>query len=315
MSFRAFMAGLIDYAGLFPPANLNLMDALDEYSRYLPSDDKWMLGRFIIPASQLTNLPTLPNSWHFSVLGRSGANDPSTSSGHRLEFAEGLESDLSYLQDFRKAQAASADVFEVRLPSPIFDSSTDLLELLNQSSYQLTDQNDLVVFYEVTLDETWRETLATAIAALAKHNQLTGHHNGFKLRCGGVVASAFPSAEQIAHALILCRDHHVPLKATAGLHHPIRHYNDSVQTKMHGFINVFGAGILAHVHHLTPEQIITILNDEDPQHFQFNESHFAWKNLSAISEQINLIRQSQLIAYGSCSFDEPREDMRKLGWL
>ena len=301
------MAGLIDYAGLFPPASLPLAEALEHYGRYLPCADNWMLGRFIIPASQLTDLPTLPGSWHFSVLGRSGSN--------ALEFAKGLELDLSYLQDFRKTQAASADVFEVRLPTSVLDSFTNLLELLNSASYQLTDQNGLTVFYEIILDEAWRENLMTIIAALAQHNQQSGYHNGFKLRCGGVVPSAFPTAEQIAHALILCRDHQIPFKATAGLHHPIRHYNVGVQTKMHGFINVFGAGILAHIHHLTPEQTITILNDEDPRHFHFTESHFAWKNLSAASEQINPIRQNRLIAYGSCSFDEPREDMQKLGWL
>ncbi len=305
--FRAFVAGLIDYAGLFPPARLNLTNALDEYGRHLSCADNWMLGRFIIPASQLTDLPTLPSAWHFSVLGRSGSNAP--------KFVRSLESDLSSLQDFRKTQAASADVFEARLPTSVLDSSANLLELLDQTSHQLTDQNGLTVFYEVTLDEEWRKNLMTAIPAIAQHNQQTGHRNGFKLRCGGVIASAFPTAEQIAHALILCRDHSVPFKATAGLHHPIRHYNDSVQTKMHGFINVFGAGILAHIHQLTPEQTIAILNDEDPRHFHFTESHFAWKNLSAASEQINPIRQNRLIAYGSCSFDEPREDMQKLGWL
>ena len=29
--FQAFMDGLIDYAGLFPPASLDLTSALDEY--------------------------------------------------------------------------------------------------------------------------------------------------------------------------------------------------------------------------------------------------------------------------------------------
>lgn len=304
--FQAFMAGLIDYAGLFPPASLPLAEALKHYDRYLPCADNWMLGRFIIPASQLTDLPTLPNTWHFSALGRSGSTAP--------EFADGLELDLSCLKDFRKTQTASVDVFEVRLPASVLASPNDLLELLNSSNQQLTDQNNLIVFYEVTLDDEWRDNTTTTIAAISQHNQLTGHHNGFKLRTGGVVASAFPSAEQIAHALLLCRDYNVPFKATAGLHHPIRHYNESVQTKMHGFINVFGAGILAHVHQLTSEQTIAIINEEDARHFDFTESQFAWENLSATSEQIKSIRQDQFISYGSCSFVEPREDMQKLGW-
>jgi hypothetical protein len=266
-----------------------------------------MLGRFIIPAGKLADLPTLSGNWHFSILGRSGSN--------AAEFAQGLEEDLSCLTAFRKTQTASADVFEVRLPTTILTSFNDQLELLNITSHKLTDQNKLTAYYEITMDEAWRENMQTAIHAISQHNQQTGHRNGFKLRCGGVVASAFPSAEQIAHALILCREHNVPIKATAGLHHPIRHYNESVLTKMHGFINVFGAGLLAHAHTLTLEQTATIINDEDPSHFTFAESSFSWKDLSVNSAQIRSTRGSALISYGSCSFDEPRDDMKKLGWL
>lgn len=301
------MTNLIDYAGLFPPASLNLTDALNEYESYLPCADNWMLGRFIIPAAQLADLPTLSSAWHFSVLGRSAST--------ALEFAQGLELDLSQLKDFRKTQTASADVFEVRLPLSALASSDELLELINSASHKLTNQNDLTVFYEIPVDDSWRENMEMTIAALSQLNKQSGHRNGFKLRCGGVVASAFPTTEQIAHALILCRDQDVPFKATAGLHHPIRHYNESAQTKMHGFINVFGAGILAHIHQLTEEKIIAILNDEDPRNFDFTESNFTWKNLPADSAQIASIRQNGLISYGSCSFDDPRKDMQKLGWF
>jgi hypothetical protein len=186
---------------------------------------------------------------------------------------------------------------------------------MDQAGDQLTSQNGLTVYYEVPLDDHWNDNLTAAIAAIAENNRQIGHRNGFKLRCGGVVASAFPSSEQIAHALILCRDHDVPLKATAGLHHPIRHYNESVQTKMHGFINVFAAGILADVHQLSIDQTTAIINDEESGHFSFTESHFNWKNISATADQIASIRDARLIAYGSCSFDEPRDDLRALGWL
>jgi hypothetical protein len=50
------MAGAVDYAGLFPPAQLPLADALAEYRRALAGADAWMLGRFIVPAVQLSVL-------------------------------------------------------------------------------------------------------------------------------------------------------------------------------------------------------------------------------------------------------------------
>src|SRR4029450_2930465 len=55
-SARALMAGAVDYAGLFPPAQLPLADALAEYRRALAGADAWMRGRFIVPAVQLPAL-------------------------------------------------------------------------------------------------------------------------------------------------------------------------------------------------------------------------------------------------------------------
>src|SRR5688572_5966391 len=56
MSTRAIqtlMSGLIDYAGLYPPAKLEMSTAVDKYAAYLRSPHAWMLGRFILPVSRL----------------------------------------------------------------------------------------------------------------------------------------------------------------------------------------------------------------------------------------------------------------------
>ena len=50
------MNGLIDYAGLFPPAKLPLDEAIDEYISHVSDEKEWMLGRFIIPLSKLSEL-------------------------------------------------------------------------------------------------------------------------------------------------------------------------------------------------------------------------------------------------------------------
>ena len=38
-SLRTFMHGLIDYAGLFPPANLPLNEAIDDYIKHLNGEN------------------------------------------------------------------------------------------------------------------------------------------------------------------------------------------------------------------------------------------------------------------------------------
>jgi hypothetical protein len=56
------LARAIDYAGLFPPASLDLTDTLRNYSRYRSGADSWALGRLIVPAGRLAELPSHGNA-------------------------------------------------------------------------------------------------------------------------------------------------------------------------------------------------------------------------------------------------------------
>ncbi len=53
----ALLENLVDYAGLFPPASLSLDRALANYRRYCASEHGWILGRFVITAAQLEQVP------------------------------------------------------------------------------------------------------------------------------------------------------------------------------------------------------------------------------------------------------------------
>ena len=53
-SRHALLNELIDYAGLFPPASLDMQAAVRNYAAYQMSDEAWMLGRFVVPAQRLS---------------------------------------------------------------------------------------------------------------------------------------------------------------------------------------------------------------------------------------------------------------------
>src|SRR5882724_8410809 len=55
----ALLRGVVDYAGLFPPAKLSLVDALNNFVRYAGGPHSWMLGKFVVPAAQLGELQSL----------------------------------------------------------------------------------------------------------------------------------------------------------------------------------------------------------------------------------------------------------------
>jgi hypothetical protein len=151
---------------------------------------------------------------------------------------------------------------------------------------------------------------------LAGNNRANPGRNklGFKLRTGGVKAEAFPSSAAIAAVLMAAGHQQVPIKFTAGLHHPVRLFHESVQTKMHGFLNVLGAAVLALEHQWNEAEIIRMLDDEDPGSFSFTDEVFAWRNHEISAVKI-AARRELVTSLGSCSFDEPRDDLRALKLL
>ena len=127
---------------------------------------------------------------------------------------------------------------------------------------------------------------------------------GYKLRCGGLVAASVPSPEVVALTICGCLGWALPLKFTAGLHHPIRHFDTGLKTSMHGFLNVFVAGVLAVARQLTADQVREIIEDKEPSNFVFDDKELRWKTLRASTKQITAARRKAIISFGSCSFDE-----------
>ena len=83
---------------------------------------------------------------------------------------------------------------------------------------------------------------------------------------------------------------------------------------MHGFLNVLGAGVLALEHEWDVEQTAQMLDDEEPAAFSFDDNSFAWRDWKVATERIRTHRKL-VTSLGSCSFDEPREDLRALKLL
>ena len=303
-SLKIFLSQIVDYAGLYPPASLPLEEAFANFVLYQQAEETWMLSRFIIPAKRLMELPKFNDSLAFSVLGRGGKDSN--------VFLENLKLDIEDVRAFRETHGFNvlADMFEVALPASALMDNVSAHDVLN-SAADVLNMNGLTVFFEAPFGEGWQARAEKLMRVLRKFKD---RHIGFKLRTGGVKADSFPSTAQVAWAIASARDAGIPIKATAGLHHPVRHYNESVQAKMHGFLNVFGAGVLAVTKHLSVEQIQMILEDEDPASFAFDETGFVWKDLRVVTSEVLHARQ-QVVSFGSCSFDEPREDLRAMGLL
>ncbi|MBX3075684.1 hypothetical protein KF728_25785 [Candidatus Obscuribacterales bacterium] len=138
-----------------------------------------------------------------------------------------------------------------------------------------------------------------------------------KMRTGGVKPEAIPSPLMVSSFILACAERRLPFKATAGLHHPIRkeyaltYDADAPRGTMHGFINVLMASAFAWS---GDKKIEKIIEETDPTAFRFDDKA-CWRDKSLSAEQIRDARQNFMHAIGSCSFEEPVQDLQALGLL
>ncbi len=293
-SVRVLLAGLIDYAGLFPPSQLSMPEAVRNYADYKNSDYNWMLGSLIVPVGSLDEFAESAQSffsreengaWRLSVLA-----------------SEDIDDSIRQIENFnaRFSSKVICDVIEVKT-----NDRAQIETIANAVS------SDFTTYFELPL----KENLEGLVGVLAAKKQRA------KIRTGGVTADAFPSAEEIIRFMQTCIVANVPFKATAGLHHPLRctkplTYESNAPTgKMHGFLNVFlAAGFLQQGYQ--PSLIEELLRDEAAENFMFDENGVLWREEYFLSvEQLRNMREKGAVSFGSCSFEEPIADLQEIGLL
>lgn len=310
-ALNTFLHGLVDYAGLFPPSQLPMDKAVAEFARLRKSSHAAGLARFIVPLSRLDEWSEAARPYLLN--GCVPSNQPAPAPWGLSVLLDGpLDAGLAQIERFnheheagdghthKHAHSAVIDTIEVKIQTP---------EIIEVAQEKLPEH--LFPFFECPADGDFR-SFATALAG-------TGF--GAKLRTGGVTPEMFPSCERVADFLITFNAAEVPIKCTAGLHHPVRSVQkltykpDSATFMMHGFLNVFFAAAFVRAANADKETIVKILSETDAKAFKFEEGAIGWRDLRLTTHQLEEVREDFAICFGSCSYDEPIEDMKKLGYL
>src|SRR5215210_2028621 len=113
-TIQTLLQGSIDYAGLFPPAELDMRTALENYARYSNGPSAWALGRFIVPVSRLDELEV-----HLPPSSRRRADSP-----WRLAalMSRNIEVDVEAIDAFNRRHintGAAIDTVEVKASSDV----------------------------------------------------------------------------------------------------------------------------------------------------------------------------------------------------
>jgi len=260
-----------------------------------------MLGGFVLSTEQFDATRQLLSQFDAQHPLRVAALGPKSASADA--FLEALDDAEAAI---RSLSRHNVDLISISHLEMFLPHDVDVASLQEAKSIL----GDLPVFWEAPPDRAEQ-----TIALLAGFNSDADLATfGYKLRTGGVTADAFPTSTQIAKAMVTPSTHQLPIKFTAGLHHPLRQYREEVQTKMHGFLNVLGAAALAAEHRWDTNQTATMLEDENVESFSFTDDFFGWREWRIETKRLQY-RRRFVVSFGSCSFDEPREDLRALNLL
>ena len=310
---RTLLEGLIDYAGLFPPAKKSMTDAVAEFARRRMGEDTAFLGVFVCPASRLEELTSC---------GRSSMPGTYATSGYREMALDTTPWEVSVVVDTPLNEALDAiDAFNERHATEdqgLAKARTVEMRVADAGAIDdAVDElpEDIRPFFELPRDVLDTDPRGM-IAALATAEGLAA-----KVRCGGVEPDMIPSSAAVANFIDACARAGVPFKATAGLHHPIRaeqaltYDADSPRAVMHGFVNVFVASALAYDRKADAETLTKVLEETDAGAFTLDDTGASWRDLRVDGDAFGSARSRFALSFGSCSFAEPVDDLRTLGWL
>ncbi|MEU3889697.1 hypothetical protein [Streptomyces sp. NPDC029041] len=271
----AWFQSLFDDAALFPPGNAAMADALEGHLAWKASAEAAYVGAFVCSDARWPELVK-----HLPTASRIKASV--TVPGGM----DGLSAAVAAASNTPKTTLVAVEV-------PL---------LRGQRVAALTTQLDRELpahttgYLEVPVGEVDH--------ALCRSLALTRHR--LKLRTGGTTATAFPTENELAAAIGHATLNRLSFKLTAGLHHAVRHRDPVTGFEHHGFLNVLLAtsAVLAGS---PASSVASILADRNPASVAE-----AFRRLDA--ETTHSVRR-QFESFGTCSIDEPLDDLTALGLI
>ncbi|MEM9290789.1 MAG: hypothetical protein AAGD01_03840 [Acidobacteriota bacterium] len=306
-ALRVLLSEIVDYAGLFPPAGLEMVPAADCFARYREHPERHMLGRFVVPLGRLEELAEAAAPHLRESSSSDGAGSAESNPWPLSVLAPPTGQGALQLASFR-SEGLLPTAVEAKVSAPEQITEADL-------AFDPT----LELFFEFPLDLD-PKPFAAAVAAASERCR-------GKIRTGGITADAIPTPAVVADFLIACARVGAPFKATAGLHHPLRGtyrltYEDgSPQGAMYGYLNVFLAAALLFRGPWASQSfeasrrkalVEELLVETEPNAFTFENEGVAWRQWQLDLEQIEAARRDFARSFGSCSFEEPVDDLAAL---
>ncbi|CAL9363146.1 hypothetical protein [Streptomyces sp. enrichment culture] len=277
----ALLAGLVDDAGLFPPTALPPAGAVARHRRDRAAAHPMHTLRFLVPVGRLEEVRAELGPDDRLLLGLIADAAHPGDPGDRLRAA--LE---TVAADDRLETAL------VEVPLAVFggDPATAVPAALAAGA---------AAGVPVFLEPAAPSGIGALLTAVAGAPGV-----GAKLRCGGVRAELFPTPAEVLHFIVSCARAGVPFKATAGLHHAVRHRDPETVFTHHGYLNLLLAAARAAAGPGAPAPVLDALRTESADTLT--------RELAALSGPAAAAARALFVSYGSCSTATPVSEARTL---
>lgn len=270
---------LIDDAATFPPADTPLPEAVKAHRFHRSAWYDDLVGPFLCRASALDDLGVHVQD-----------EDP-------LDVAIIVDTGVAGLIESVDAVAGNdrLTLRGVEIPlrgGPLADNTKRTVAALDSALGGPDD--DEPAYVEVPRQQGWEAALDVIADA--------GYRA--KLRTGGVDAGAYPSPIELTDFVVACLDKGIAFKFTAGLHRAVRRDTETGQAE-HGFLNVLLA-----VHAAlsgAPDDVTTALTLTDTDDVA--------RRIGDLTDDQAVSIRRWLTSYGSCSINEPLDDLVTLTLL
>lgn len=306
-AYHSFFDGLLDYAGLFPPAELPMLEALQEYASAAQGPHCFALSHFIVPHTRLQELSERAAQLQLGTLSLSVLCP---------ELAQ-------YAQEIQNFFARHTSTFELAALETRINTSDDIRSHIQAAvqSWQPWQNESLIpkIFFEIPWqdfqDQEYEKQIAACFANLADYREKTKLPLCAKLRCGGKFATDFPSTRVIVSFLLASKKYALPLKCTAGLHQAFPKYDKEIGVQFHGYWNIFWAACLVEKGEDNLELLCQYLEAKHEELPFARQDSVTFFGREVSLQDIKNARQNIFLSFGTCSFAEPVEDARQRGWI
>ena len=267
----------VDDAAIFPPGDAPIHDATAAHQarRHEPYAD--LVGTFVVRDTDIPLLRGTPLALSVVVTGGAGQVAGAAGLGRKLHVAvEGLE-------------------IALRDPADPVGAARRVVAAVDAARAEGILDDHVPIYVEIPAscpEPTW----------LAAADEVAAAELRLKFRTGGLEARAFPTAATLAGWIDAALDRETPYKCTAGLHRAVRH-TGAEGFEHHGFLNVLVATRLA-FDGSPRDEVVGLLEEREPA------------VLVETAQDLDLAGARRwFTSFGSCSVEEPLEDLLALGLL